>query len=85
LLFLLYTDEDGSKRFLVDFEQKNLTTQAERRKSQQQTADAGETDQQKQSREEDEELVLDTEEPMPDNADEQWSVIVTASTSFHFL
>jgi len=73
----LYSDEDGSKHFLVDFEQKNLRAQAERRKIRQQAADKNEAEQLKQSREEDEELTLDTEEQIPDSADEQWSVTLS--------
>jgi len=64
----------------VDFEQKNIVAQAERRKIQQRTTNNdGEMDQQKQRPEDEKKLTLDTEEETPENPDEQWSVLFTVS------
>ena len=71
----LCSDEDGSKHFLVDFEQKALTARAERCRTQQQKADAANADQQKQDTEDHNLTAEKGEEEESDNPDEQWSVI----------
>ena len=86
-MLYLCSDEDGSKHFLVDFEQKTLTAQAERRTAQQEKVDAANADQQRQDIE-DSKLIAEKgkdgkeEEEMPDNRDEQWSVIAAISVCF---
>ena len=72
------SDEDGSKHFLVDFEQKTLTAQAERRRIQQQSAEMSGNDRQQED-EEHEELTSEKDEETPSNPDDQWSVTVTIS------
>jgi len=69
-MLYLCSDEDGSKHFLVDFEQKTLTAQAERRRAQQEKVDAEKGEDGKE------------EEEVPDNPDEQWSVTVVISVCF---
>ena len=70
------SDEDGSKHFLVDFEQKNLAAQAERRRMLQQRTEVAKANQQQQD-EKDQEVISEQEEVVPNNPDEQWSVTVT--------
>ena len=68
----------------MDFEQKNIVAQAERRKIQQRTTNNdGEMDQQKQRPEGEEKLTLDTEEETPENPDEQWSVLFTVAACWN--
>ena len=67
---------------MVDFEQKNLSAQAERRKIRHEASDVGEAEEQKQSGVEDKEFVLDTQEQPPDNDNEYWSVINSIFASF---
>jgi len=75
-MLCLCSDEDGSKHFLVDFEQKTLTAQAERCRTQQQKVDTANADQQKQGTEDHNLTAEKGEDEEPDNPDEQWSVIV---------
>jgi len=67
----LYQDEDGSKNFLVDFEQKSLSAQAERRRLQLDNAGMASSEQQKPDCEDDK-LLTEEEEEQPDNPDQQW-------------
>jgi len=61
----------------VDFEQKTLTAQAERRRIRQRNTELGTADQQKPDDED--EVVSEKEEELPSNPDDQWSVAVTIS------
>ena len=77
------SDEDGSKHFLVDFEQKTLTARAERRRMQQERADVDTPDQQKQEAA-GKELIPEKEEEMPSNPGDQWSVADVISPRYWF-
>jgi len=82
LLWILCSDEDGSKHFLVDFEQKTLTAQAERRRqAQQHTASEGMTDDQH----EDKEQELDKEDELDDDPDKQWSLLFSTVSACYSL
>ena len=61
----------------MDFEQKTLTAQAERRRIRQRNTELGTADQQKPDDED--EVVSEKEEELPSNPDDQWSVAVTIS------
>ena len=73
--FVSCSDEDGSKHFLVDFEQKTLAARAQRRQLQQQKQEMARDDQQKLD-DEDRDLVPEKEDEEPENPDEQWLVTV---------
>ena len=65
----------------MDFELKNLTAQAERRKMQQSAAEPP-----TQDHEDNEEITVDVEEQVPDDPAEQWSVTMGIhSDSFHIV
>jgi len=73
----LSSEEDGSKHFLVDFEQKTLIAQAERRRAQQQSADQNRTDQREHNEQD-----QHKDDEMPNNPDDQWSVSTAISACF---
>jgi len=73
----LSLDEDGSKHFLVDFEQKTLTAQAERRRVEQQNAASSRTERREQDEED-----RQNDEELPTNPDDQWSVSAAVSACF---
>ena len=76
------SEEDGSKHFLVDFEQKTLTSQAERRRMQQQKSEVDTADQPILDKDDKELASEKQDEDVPSNPDEQWSVVDNVFTYF---
>jgi len=76
------SEEDGSKHFLVDFEQKTLTSQAERRRMQQQKSEVDTADQPILDKDDKELTSEKQDEDVPSNPDEQWSAVDNVFTYF---